>query len=137
MRQGIFLPESTFSADSLTLYVHPRAQSHVFTNVLTQRSRSPCQSLVDFGNTKTPSMYLRLDSATQSQLAFPGEGKSNLPREKSSWKLPNAPKALYFLRGVTPLISVTGVLISRNSWCCLSLLSAFVSDPFQLVFRGN
>ena len=34
-RQGIFLPESTFSADSLTVSVHPRVQSHAFTSVRT------------------------------------------------------------------------------------------------------
>ena len=28
MRQGIFLPGSTFSADSLTVSVNPRVQSH-------------------------------------------------------------------------------------------------------------
>ena len=35
-------------------------------------SRS-CQSSVDCGNTKTPSMHRRLDCATLSLLAFPGE----------------------------------------------------------------
>ena len=35
VRQGIFLPESTISADSLTVSVHPRVQSHAFTSVRT------------------------------------------------------------------------------------------------------
>ena len=35
VRQGIFLPESTFSADSLTVFAHSRAKSHVFTSVRT------------------------------------------------------------------------------------------------------
>ena len=33
--KGIFLPESAFSADSLTVSVHPRAQLHAFTSVCT------------------------------------------------------------------------------------------------------
>ena len=33
--QGIFLPESTFSADSLTMSIHPRVQSHALTSVRT------------------------------------------------------------------------------------------------------
>ena len=49
------------------------------------RPRSPCQSSVDYGNTKTPSMHCRLGSAILSQLAFPGEGYPNFPREKSHW----------------------------------------------------
>ena len=35
VRQGIFLPESTFSADSLTVSVHLRVQSYVLTSVST------------------------------------------------------------------------------------------------------
>ena len=30
MQQGIFLPESTFSADSVTASIKPHAQSHAF-----------------------------------------------------------------------------------------------------------
>ena len=37
---------------------------------------------MDYGNAKIPSMHCRLDSATQSQLAFPGENNSNFPWEK-------------------------------------------------------
>ena len=43
------------------------------------RSRSPCQRSVNYGNTKTPSMYCRLGSATLSQLAFTREGNPNFP----------------------------------------------------------
>ena len=50
-----------------------------------QRSCSPCQSLVDYGNTKTPSMHRRLGSVTLSQLAFPWEGNPDFPWEKSHW----------------------------------------------------
>ena len=35
LRQGIFLPESTFSADSLTMSVHPLVQLHALTSVRT------------------------------------------------------------------------------------------------------
>ena len=86
MRQGIFLPESTFSADSLTVSVHLRVQKHALTYVHTLKIRCSCQSSVDYGNTKTPSMHSKLSSATLSQLAFPG-GKSNpnFPWEKTHW----------------------------------------------------
>ena len=49
------------------------------------RSRSPCQSSVDYGNTKTPSMHRRLDSATLLQLAFPREGNPNFPGRNPIW----------------------------------------------------
>ena len=48
-----------------------------------ERSRSPCQSSADYGNTKTPSMHRRLGSATLSKLALPGERNPNFPWEKS------------------------------------------------------
>ena len=35
VRQGSFLPESAFSADSLTMSVHPRVQSQALTSVRT------------------------------------------------------------------------------------------------------
>ena len=37
------------------------------------RSCSSCQSAVNYGHTKTPSMHPRLGGTTLSQLAFPGE----------------------------------------------------------------
>ena len=37
------------------------------------RSRSPCQSSVDYGNTKTPSMHRRLGSATPYRWLSPGK----------------------------------------------------------------
>ena len=43
------------------------------------------ESSVDYGNTKTPSMHLRLASATLSQLAFPRESNPNFPWEQSQW----------------------------------------------------
>ena len=49
------------------------------------RSCSPCQSSVDYGNTKIPSMHRRLGSATLSQLAFSRESDPNFPWEKSHW----------------------------------------------------
>ena len=48
-----------------------------------ERSHSPCQSLMYYGNTETTSMHHKLGSLTLSQLAFPGEGNQNLPWEKS------------------------------------------------------
>ena len=38
VRQGIFLPESTFSADSLTVSLNPRVQSHAFASVRTLKT---------------------------------------------------------------------------------------------------
>ena len=35
VQRGIFLPASTFGTDSLTVFVHPRVQSHAFTSVRT------------------------------------------------------------------------------------------------------
>ena len=43
------------------------------------RSCSSCQSLVDYGNTKMPSMHHRLGSTTLSQLAFLWESNLNFP----------------------------------------------------------
>ena len=40
---------------------------------------------MDYGNTKTPNMHLRLGSATLLQLAFLGEGNPNFPWVKSQW----------------------------------------------------
>ena len=53
------IPESAFSADSLTVFLHPCVQLHAFTSLRTLRARSPCQSSVDYGNTKTASMHRR------------------------------------------------------------------------------
>ena len=78
-----FPPRVNFSADCHTVFVHPRVQSHAFTYVRTLKILSPGQSLVDYGNTKTPSMHSRLGSATLSQLAFPRESNLNFPWEKS------------------------------------------------------
>ena len=44
---------------------------------------SPCQSTVDYGNTKTSSMHCRLSTATLSRLALPGESNPDFPCEKS------------------------------------------------------
>ena len=84
--QGIFLPDSTFSADPLTVSVHHRAQSCMHLHpCVRERSCSPCQSSVDYGNTKTPSMHPRFGSATLLQLAFPGDGNPNFLWEKWPW----------------------------------------------------
>ena len=40
---AIFLPQSTFSADSLTVAVHPRVQPPALTSVRTLRSSYTCQ----------------------------------------------------------------------------------------------
>ena len=49
------------------------------------RSCGPCQRLVDYGHTKTPSMNRRLESAILLQLAFSGESKPNFTWEKFRW----------------------------------------------------
>ena len=66
-----FFSQSPFSADSLTVSVHSSVQSHAF--IFVRTSLSPCQSSVDYGNTKTPSMHRRLGGVTLSQLAFLGK----------------------------------------------------------------
>ena len=45
--------------------------------------KDPCQSSVDYGNSKTASMHRRFGSATLSQLAFPGESDLNFQWEYS------------------------------------------------------
>ena len=42
------------------------------------------RSSVDYGNTKTPSMHLRLGDVTLPQLAFPEESYPNFPWEKTA-----------------------------------------------------
>ena len=59
-----------------------------YTPVCNRIRFSPCQSLVDYGNTRTPSMHRRLGSTTLSQQAFPREGKLNFPWEKPHWDNP-------------------------------------------------
>ena len=63
----IFLPEPTFSADSLTVYVHPEHRTHLHLWAR-QRSCSPHQSSADYGNTETPSMHRRFGGATLIKL---------------------------------------------------------------------
>ena len=46
-------------------------------------SCSPCQSSMVYGNTKTPNMYGRLESATLSQLPFHEKSNPNFPIAKS------------------------------------------------------
>ena len=86
--KGIFLPQSTFSADSLTVSVHPHVQSHPLATVHMLKILSPSQSLVDYGNTKTPSMHCRLGRATLLQLTFPGKCNPNFPWGKFQWDNP-------------------------------------------------
>ena len=74
-------------------------------------SCSPCQSSVDYGNTKIPSMHRRLGGATLLQVDFPGESNPNFPWEMSQWdntvvkkeKKKKSQQALLppFLRGVS------------------------------------
>ena len=51
-----------------------------------KRSCGPCQSSVDYGNTKTPSMHSRLGSSTLSQMAFPRGDNPNFPWGKFHWE---------------------------------------------------
>ena len=55
-----------------------------------------CQ-VIDYGNTRTPNIHLRLGSATLSQLAFPGEGNPNFPWGKFHWSNTDVRKEVYFL----------------------------------------
>ena len=47
--------------------------------------KDPCQSLADYGNTKTASIHPWLGGAILLKLAFPGEGNPNFPWENSHW----------------------------------------------------
>ena len=73
-RQGTFLPEATFSRDSLTVSVHPPCAiaricicAHVQGSVVHVRVRWIMETL------KTPSMRPSLGSTTLLRLAFPGK----------------------------------------------------------------
>ena len=88
VRPGIFLPESTFSADSLMVSVHPHVQPHAL---------SPCQSSVDYGNTKTSNMDHRLGSMTVAAGFLQGKQpefttgeiqRDNTVVKKQKWQLP-------------------------------------------------
>ena len=46
------------------------------------------KSSMDYSNTKTPSMYRMLGSATLPQLVFLGESSRNFPWEKPQWDNP-------------------------------------------------
>ena len=75
--KGIF-SQSQLSVQTLwRVSLHPLVQSHALRSVV----HMLCS--VDYGNTKTPRLHLRLDSATLSLSAFPRESKSNFPWEKS------------------------------------------------------
>ena len=77
--KGFFLPESTFSTDSLTCVRTFRVQSHALTSVRTLKSPQSMRVRC----TNTPSMHRRLGSATLSQVALPRESNPNFPWEKS------------------------------------------------------
>ena len=79
--KGFSPPESTFSADSLTVSILPRVQSHVLTSVcVLKRSCSPCQSSKDYGKKfKTPSIHGRFGIAMLSLLAFPRGKRPEFP----------------------------------------------------------
>ena len=83
-----FLSHSQLSAQTLSYGVRtPPVSNRMHLHLCArERSRSPCQSSVDYGNIKTPSMHPMLGSATLLQLAFPGEGNPNFPREKCNWE---------------------------------------------------
>ena len=57
---------------TLRVSVHPLVQSHALTSVRILKILYGFHSSVGSGNTKTPSMYRRLGSATLSQLDFLG-----------------------------------------------------------------
>ena len=86
VQHGIFLSESTFSADSVTCVCTPQCATacinirvHVKDPVVHVRVWWIMDTL------KTPSMHSRLDSLTLLQLAFPRESNLNFTWEKSHW----------------------------------------------------
>ena len=75
-----FFPQVNFQCRlSHAVRTPPRAIACINICVHVKDPTSPCQSLVDYGNNKTPGMHSRLGSATLLQLAFPGEGNPNFP----------------------------------------------------------
>ena len=81
-----FFSQSQLSVQTLLRCPYTPMRNHMRLHLCARwRSRSPCQSLVDYGNTEAPSMHHRLVSMTLLQLAFPGEGNPNFPWKKSNW----------------------------------------------------
>ena len=80
----VFFSQSQLSGQTLlNVSVHPPCViACMYTRL---RSRSPCQSSVDYGNNRIFNMRRRLSCATLSQLAFLGESNPNFPWEKSHW----------------------------------------------------
>ena len=70
-----FFSQSQLSVQTLSrVSIHLRVPWHtLISKCIVKRSCSPCQSSVEYGNTKTPSMHRTLVGATLSQLAFPGK----------------------------------------------------------------
>ena len=96
----VFLPESTFSADSLTCVRIPLcAIAYINICAHVKHPRSPCQSSVDYGKTKTPSMCCVLGSTTLSRLAFSGESNQNFLWEKSQMDITVVEKKYLYTRG--------------------------------------
>ena len=75
--KGFFF-RSQLSLQTLLRYLYTPVCNRMHLHLCARlRSRSPCQSLVDYGDAKTPSMHRRLGSAILSQLSFPGESNPN------------------------------------------------------------
>ena len=82
MRHGIFLPESTFSADSLTVSIHPL--SSIACINFCALIKDPVVDVRVWWNMETLK-HQACTIVTVSQLAFPREGNLTFPWEKSYW----------------------------------------------------
>ena len=82
-----FSSESQLSVQTLShVSIHLCVRSRVLTSVRMLKIHGPCQSLVDYRQTKTPSMHGRLGNmALESQLASSDKSNPNFPWEKSQW----------------------------------------------------
>ena len=81
-----FSPGVTFRCKLSYVWPYTPARNRMLLHLCARlKSRSPCQSLVDYGNIKTISIHSRLGRVTMSQLAFLGKGNPNFPWEKSHW----------------------------------------------------
>ena len=63
-----------------------KKQKQIYKCRLKLLSCSICQSLMGYGNTRTPSMHCRLGSTTLSQLPSPWESDLNFPWQESWWE---------------------------------------------------
>ena len=71
VRQGIFLLQSTFSADSLAVSIHPHVQSHAFTTVCTLKILQSMSEFDGLGKHQYTQYALQVGQRNSVAAGFP------------------------------------------------------------------